>query len=111
MSGWPPPLRDDRFAVGDEVWYHVPTVMDACRTWAPDTLKPTRIIAVRDIPIGKSGRVNSGHTQMVRVSPNYCPHGDEFNGGWFLPPGIKTHNDPAFRALMDRARAQQEPSA
>lgn len=102
---WPPPLRTDRFNVGDEVWYHVPTVMDGCRTWAPDITKPTTIIAVRDIPVGPNGRVNSGHTQMVRVSPNYCRYGDEFNGGWFLPVGIKSHNDPAFREMMDRARA------
>jgi hypothetical protein len=94
---WPPPLRQDRFVVGDEVWYHVPTVMDACRTWAPDISKPARIIAVRDIERRPDGKVPSGHTQMVRVSPNYCPHGDEFNGGWFLPVGIQTHNDPAFR--------------
>lgn len=95
---WPPPLRQDRFAVGDEVWYHIPTVMDACRTWAPDITRPTKIIAVRDIPIPEGWtRPNSGHTQMVRVSPNYCPHGDEFNGGWFLPVGIRDHNDPAWR--------------
>lgn len=71
--------RDDKFKVGDKVWWNVPVVMQACRTWVPDTMKPTVVIAVRDhMP-------NAGHSQLVRVSPNYCPYGDEFDGSWFYP--------------------------
>lgn len=94
MRTWPPPVREDRFTVGDEVWWHIPTVMDFCRTWAPDITKPVKIIAVRD-------HKNASHSQLVRVSPNYCPYGDEFDGSWFLPTGIKDHNDPAFRNRPD----------
>lgn len=91
---WPPPQREDRFSVGDEVWWNIPVVMDFCRTWAPDITKPVTVIAVKE-------HTNSGHSQMVRVSPNYCPHTDEFDGGWFLPVGIQTHNDPAYRNRPD----------
>lgn len=91
---WPPPMREDRFKVGDEVWWHVPTVMECCRTWAPDITKPVTVVAVRD-------HRNSGHSQLVRVSPNYCPWDNEFDGSWLLPVGIKSHNDPAFRDRPD----------
>lgn len=93
---WPPPMREDRFAVGDEVWWHIPTVLAACTTWAPDITKPVTIIAVKDRHPGPSGRVNAGHSQLVRVSPSYCPYSDEFDGTWLLPVGIKHHNDPAY---------------
>lgn len=77
-------LRTDTFQVGDMVEWHMPTVMKFCRTWAPDTSKPTEIIAIR--PVGKPHmEANAGHTQYVRVSPNYCPYGDEFSGAWFRP--------------------------
>jgi hypothetical protein len=88
------PLRTDTFAVGDEVWWLVPTVMEFCRTWAPDTLKPTAIIAVRPIELEHVQR-NAGHTQYVRVSPNYCPYSDEFSGAWFNPTGVKHHTETA----------------
>jgi hypothetical protein len=92
----------ERFSVGDEVWWHVPTVMDSCRTWAPDISKPTKIIAVKDREGWAVDQVNPCHPQLVRVSPNYCPWGDEFDGSWLLPVGIKSHNDPAFRALATK---------
>lgn len=76
-----------RFEVGDEVWWHVPTVMDFCNTWAPDITRPTKIIAVETRAGG-----GTGHPQMVRVSPNYCPHGDQFDASWFLPVGVTDHN-------------------
>lgn len=85
----------ERFKVGDVVWWNVPTVMDHCRAWAPDTLKPVTIIAAEDRPSPNG----VGHPQLVRVSPNYCPYGDEFSGDWFLPVGIRSHNDPAYRAM------------
>lgn len=86
----------ERFSVGDEVWWHVPTVMQHCRTWAPVIDKPVTIVEVQDRP-SPNGVV---HPQLVRVSPNYCPYGDEFGGDWFLPVGIQSHNDAAFRAMM-----------
>lgn len=91
---WPPPQRADRFNVGDEVWWNIPTVMDACNTWAPDITKPVKVIAVRD-------HKNTAHAQLVRVSPNYCPWGDEFDGTWLLPVGIRSHNDDAYRNRPD----------
>lgn len=93
------------FKVGDEVWWHVPSVMAHCRTWAPDTLKPVSIVAVQD-----AKGVNLPHPQLVRVSPNYCPYGDEFSGSWFLPVGIRSHNDAAYRAIMSaKATTGAEP--
>jgi hypothetical protein len=93
--------RTDRFEVGDEVWWHIPTVMDFCRSWAPDITKPTTVIAVKDHPCGASDHPNRArHSQLVRVSPNYCPYGDEFEGSWLLPVGVKSHNDAAFRAHL-----------
>lgn len=97
MADWPPPQREDRFKVGDEIWWHVPTVMDCCNSWAPDTSKPVRVIAVKD-------KRNSSHTQLVRVTPNYCPFTDEFGGEWFLPVGIQSHNDPAYYNRPDVQR-------
>jgi len=95
-------FRTDRFAVGDEVWWHIPTVMDHCRSWAPDITRPTTIIAVREHPCAAPDHVNrSRHTQLVRVQPNYCPWGDEFEGGWLLPVGVRSHNDEAFRAHLE----------
>ena len=91
----------ERFSVGDEVWWHVPTVMDCCRTWSPNITKPTKIIAVKDREGWSIGKINPSHPQLVRVSPNYCPWGDEFDGGWLLPVGITTHNDPAFREMVE----------
>lgn len=91
--------REDRFAVGDEVWWNVPVVMEHCRTWAPDITRPTTVIAVKDRP---PRFIPASHSQLVRVSPNYCPYGDEFDGIWLLPTGIKTHNDPAYRAMIAR---------
>jgi len=93
-------LIERLFKVGDVVWWHVPTVMDHCRTWAPDISKPVTVIDVQDVPCPLGG-----HPQLVRVSPNYSPYGDEFAGSWFLPVGIKTHNDPAYRALKARTAA------
>ena len=90
--------HSELFKVGDEVWWHVPSVMDLCRTWCPDTNKPTTIIAVRPAP-----GIRVDHPQQVRVSPNYSPYGDEFSGAWFLPVGIQSHNDPAYRALKSTA--------
>ena len=99
---WPPPMREDRFSVGDEVWWHIPTVMDHCRSWAPNITKPVTVIAVKNHTLmSGSDRPASGHWQLVRVSPNYCPWGDEFDGLWFLPTGIKSHNDAAYRNRPD----------
>lgn len=92
------------FAVGDEVWWHVPTVMDHCRTWTTDISKPVTIIAVQDRPCPRG----IGHPQLVRVSPNYCPYGDEFEGSWFLPVGIKHHTDPSYRAARQAAEAVRQ---
>lgn len=92
---WPPPMRADRFAVGDEVWWNIPVVMSSCNTWAPDITKPVTVIEVND------SKGPGGHSQMVRVSPNYCPYGDEFNGLWFLPVGVRSHNEPSYRNRPD----------
>lgn len=97
----------ERFSVGDEVWWHVPTVMDCCNTWTPNITKPTKIIAVKDREGWSIGRANPCHPRLVRVSPNYCPWGDEFDGSWLLPVGITSHNDPAFRALTEQPRTSE----
>ncbi len=73
-----------RFEVGDVVWWHIPTVMDHCRTWAPDITRPVKLIAVSS---------TDGGDEMVRVQPNYFKHGDEFNASWFLPVGVQHHNE------------------
>ena len=85
-----------RFAIGDEVWWHVPTVMASCRTWAPDITKPTKIIAVNE-----GNWIGIAHPQQVRVAPSYCPYGDEFGGSWFLPIGFTDHN--ALRRAIEAA--------
>lgn len=77
-------MRTDRYEVGDVVEWHLPTVMASCHTWAPDVSRPTTIIAVEDIE-SAGGREAAGHSQHVRVSPNYCPYGDGFSGAWFKP--------------------------
>lgn len=102
------PQRQDKFAVGDKVWWHIPTVMDHCRTWSPDITRPVKIIAVKEREPGSNGKINAGHTQLVRVSPNYCPWGDQFDGSWLLPVGIKSHNDPAFRAILNQENSRAE---
>jgi hypothetical protein len=98
--------RKDRFEVGDEVWWNIPVVMDCCNTWAPDITKPTKIIAVRDRPPSFNGK---GHSQMVRVLPNYCPWGDEFEGTWLLPTGVLSHNDRAYREACSTTSKDRNP--
>jgi hypothetical protein len=61
------PLRQDRFAVGDEVYYHIPTVMAGCINWAPPLDAVAKIIAVRDVPRTLDGKIAGTHTQIVRV--------------------------------------------
>jgi hypothetical protein len=100
MASWPPPQREDRFKIGDKIWWHVPTVMDWCNSWAPPLDKPVTVIAVKD-------KKNSSHTQLVRITPNYCPWGDEFGGEWFLPVGIKSHNDKAYTGRPDVKRLRE----
>lgn len=95
MAAWPPPQREDLFQVGDVVWYNIPVVMDCCRSWAPDITKPVTVIAVKD-----AGH-NTSHKQLIRVTPNYNPYGDEFGGIWFLPVGIESHNDKAYSMRPD----------
>jgi len=103
-------VRLDRFSVGDEVWWHIPTVMACCRSWAPDITKPTKIIAVRDKPLGPDGKLhNSSHTQLVRVSPNYSPYGDEFEGSWLLPVGVRSHNDAGYRDAFNVSPTDATP--
>lgn len=92
---WPPPQRADRFAVGDVIWWNVPVVMSSCVTWAPDITQPVKVIEIKD------KKSPGGHSQLVRVSPNYCPYGDEFDGLWFLPVGIHSHNELAYRERPD----------
>ena len=77
-------VRTDVFAIGDRVEWNVPVVMQFCRTWAPDITKPVEIIAVRSAGNEHLQRA-AGHTQLVRVSPNYSPFDDEFSGAWFKP--------------------------
>lgn len=89
---YPPKLRYDKFKVGDEVCWCIPVVMACCHSWAPDITSPTKVIAVKD----RKPSINNGHTQLVRVSPNYCPFTDEFEGTWFLPTGVLSHNDPRY---------------
>jgi len=104
LRGWEHDIRKDRFAVGDEAWWNVPVVMACCNTWAPDTLKPVTIIAVSDKPTRAEGLKPHLHAQMVRVSPNYSPWGDEFDAVWLLPVGIRSHNDKAYWAMLEEWR-------
>lgn len=104
---YPPRLRHDKFAVGDEVWWHIPTVMACCRSWSPDITKPTKITAVTD----RAPSINNGHTQLVRVSPNYCPFTDEFEGTWLLPVGVRSPNDPAYLAAFNDGKAPDQPAS
>lgn len=75
-----PVTRMDRYRPGDKVEWLLPAVMANCRTWAPDMTKEFSIIAVREAP-----GVRREHCQLVRVTPNYSPYGDEFSGSWFKP--------------------------
>ena len=77
-------IRTDTFAIGDVVEWYTPHVMEFCRTWAPDTTKPVKAIAVRSAGSENLQRA-AGHTQLVRIEPNYCPYDDEFSGAWFKP--------------------------
>ncbi len=96
-------IRQDKFKIGDSIWWHIPTVMEHCRSWAPDICNPTTVIAVEDITNPHLQKA-AGHTQRVRIAPNYCPYGDEFSGGWFNPTGKKSHNDDQAHWLAKYAR-------
>ena len=80
------PIRTDRFEVGDRVHWNIPICMASCRTWYPPQDREYRLIAVKDIET-EGGRRGAGHTQEVRVSPNFNKwgDGDEFSGLWFYP--------------------------
>ena len=85
------PVRQDKFQVGDRLFWNTPVCMDHCYTWYPPSDVEYTCIEVRDIesPHGMRG---AGHTQMVRVKPNYNKWGDEFSGVWFYPIDRETGN-------------------
>ena len=91
-------VRTDKFAVGDVVEWNTPIVMQHCRTWAPDITKPVTVIAVSSIDNEHLQRAG-GHTQLVRIEPNYCPWGDEFSGTWFKPKSPPDTRDATIATL------------
>ena len=99
-------VRTDKFAVGDVVEWNTPIVMQHCRTWAPDITKPVTVIAVSSIDNEHLQRAG-GHTQLVRIEPNYCPWGDEFSGTWFKPkspPDARDATIATLTAALEEAR-------
>jgi hypothetical protein len=104
-------VRTDKFAVGDVVEWNTSIVMQHCRTWAPDITTPVTVIAVRSVDNEHLQRAG-GHTQLVRIEPNYCPWGDEFSGTWFKPKSPPDARDATIftlRAAVATARAALEP--
>lgn len=77
-------IRQDTYKVGDAVKWRLSVVAEHCLTWAPDLTKEYTVIEVRDETNPHLQRA-AGHTQQIRVSPNYCPYGDKFSGAWFEP--------------------------